>query len=205
MPRIFQRLLRVWHEGGPLAVIRLPFDALAWRAREQWNLRSGVMTIVERDLDGPIDVTPLRKPMEVRTLRPADLASIRENLYPHLVGAQAFDRRIFEELEEGKPRPEHIVVALLDGRVVHYQIFIQAKRYAGIRLAPDEAYWVATFTHPDARGMNLMQHSLAVTMNQMREMGVRRAVGMIHRDNVGSWKATSRVGIKPRERGRARG
>ena len=199
-PRVVDRLLSVWREGGALAALRLPFQAVAWRVREQWNLRTGVMTIVERDLSEPIEVKPLRKPMEVRTLRPEDLPSIRANLFPYLVGHLRFDRRIFEELEEGVGRPEHIVVALLDGRVVHYQIFVRAKKYAGIRLAPDEAYWVASFTHPDARGLNLMQHSLAVTMNQMREQGVARAVGMIHRDNVGSWKATARAGIKPRKR-----
>lgn len=199
---MIEKALRAWRESGLIGLSRRAFQGIAWRVREQWNLRTGVMTIVERDLTEPVEAVPLRRPMEVRKLRPEDLPSIRENLFPHLVGHLHFDRRIFEELEAGVPRPEHIVVALLDGRVVHYQIFVQAKKYAGIKLAPDEAYWVATFTHPDARGQNLMQHSLAVTMNQMREQGIARAVGMIHRDNVGSWKATARAGILPRDRKR---
>lgn len=202
MPRLLKRIRSIWKERGLLGILTAPFAAIAWRFREQWNLRTGVMTIVERDLSEPIPPPPLRRPMEVRTFRREDLPSIRKELFPFLVGPLGFDRRIFEELEEGRDRKEQIVIALLDGRVVHYQIFIRAPRYAGIKLAPDEAYWVASFTHPDARGQNLMQHTLAVTMNMMREQGVNRAVGMIHKKNVGSWKATERIGIKPRDQAR---
>jgi hypothetical protein len=85
---------------------------------------------------------------------------------------------------------------------VHYMMWVQAPRYAGVRLAPDEVFYVCAFTHPDARGLGLVQHTTTRSMKLFQERGLRRAVATIHRDNPGMWKATGNAGFGPVGRAR---
>ena len=188
---------RLWRERGPVGLLKQVWSGIVWRAREQWNLRTGVVQIVDADLALPVEVIPTRRPMEVRLLRREDLQNIREHIYPLLTGALESDRRIFEAMERGEERNEEAFVAILDGRIVHYMMWVQAPKYAGIKLAPDEVFYVCAFTHPDARGLGLVQHTTTRSMKLFQDRGLRRAVATINRDNPGMWKATGNAGFGP--------
>ena len=197
MARIVGKLGRLLRERGPLGLLRQIWSGVRWRAREKWNLRTGVVQIVDADLGRPVEVIPTKRPMEVRLLRREDLPNIREHIYPLLTGSLESDRRIFEAMERGENRKEEALVAILDGRIVHYMMWVQAPKYAGIRLAPDEVFYVCAFTHPDARGLGLVQHTTTRSMKLFQDRGLRRAVATINRDNPGMWKATGNAGFGP--------
>ena len=186
---------RVWREGGLLGVLVQLRRAIGWRFREQWNLRTGAVQIVDADLALPVEVIPTKKPVDVRLLTRADLPHIREHIFPLLTGPLESDRRVFEAMERGDDRGEEALVAVLDGRIVHYMMWVQAPRYAGLRLAPDEVFYVCAFTHPDARGLGLVQHTTTRSMKIFQERGLRRAVATINRDNPGMWKSTGNAGF----------
>lgn len=193
---------RVWRERGLIGVIVQVWRAIGWRFREQWNLRTGVVQVVDADLALPVEIIPTKKPMEVRLLTKADLPNIREHIFPLLNDALESDRRVFEAMERGDDRGEEALVAILDGKIVHYMMWVQAPKYAGLKLAPDEVFYVCAFTHPDARGLGLVQHTTTRSMKIFQERGLRRAVATINRDNPGMWKATGNAGFGPVGRAR---
>jgi hypothetical protein len=204
LKRIGKRVSAILRETGFRGLLRQLRSAITWRFREQWNLKTGVVQVVDADLALPVEVIPTKVPMEVRLFEKSDLPNIRENIFPHLTGSLQSDRRIFESIERGTDRGEQMLVAVLGGRIVHYMMWIRASKYAGLKLGPDEVFYVAAFTHPDARGLGLVQHTTTLSMRMFQEWGLRRAVATIHRDNPGMWKATGHAGFGPVGRPRAR-
>ena len=195
--KLSTELKKAWDslsEEGPVGLARAVRTFGTYHIYDKWKF-----VYLEFDLDGT-NYALEDQNLKIRRADAQALDRIKEDIFPHLTGENAYDRKYFDQLGVADPC---CFLAETEGAIIHYSwVFLNvvesplmAVPFDSSQLRDDDSYVGPVFTRPGARGMTYL-YVLPVLLDYLREQNKKRALVLVDGRNRAAVKFYTRLGFK---------
>jgi len=191
----FRKARRYVSEQGIRSCFGAARDYVRYHLKDKWRF-----VYLGFSFDHPMQL--LEDPsLAVKRTGCEDLGQIRRDLFPHLVGEQAYHRAFFDRIGEDGSL---CFVAEFEGRFVHYSwVFTDVFRSPLIKvpfevseLRSSDSYIGPIFTVPGSRGM-IYLYVLPTIVDYLRKVGSKRVLVLVSDRNTAAMSFYQKLGFVP--------